>query len=210
MEKPFFEKFKKNPLFWIFSGRLFFLSLNLIFLIIVLLGIGSVITSTFSSDYKDHIDKALVINPMGPIVEQVIGSDDPLDNLSGDLPRELYVGDLLEVLETAASDNRVQNILLSLDNINGTGQAVLYDVGQALQRLQDAGKNIIAVGDYCTRSGYYLASFADEIIMNQDGGIELDGFGRHRLCFKELLEERDVGINVLRDGTYNSSVKRKL
>jgi protease-4 len=207
MEKPFFEKFKKNPLFWIFSGRLFFLSLNLIFLIIVLLGIGSVITSTFSSDYKDPTDKALVINPMGPIVEQVIGSDDPLDNLSGDLPKELYVGDLLEVLETAASDNRVQNILLSLDNINGTGQAVLYDVGQALQKLQDAGKNIIAVGDYYTRSGYYLASFADEIIMNTDGGIALDGFGRSRLFFKSFLEKIKVDFNVFRVGTYKSAVE---
>ena len=117
MEKPFFEKFKKNPLFWIFSGRLFFLSLNIIFLIIVLIGIGSFFTSIFSSDYKDPTGKALVINPMGPIVEQITGSNDPLDNLSGDLPRELYVGDLLEVLETAASDNRVENTLLSLDNI---------------------------------------------------------------------------------------------
>ena len=207
MEKTLLEKFKRNPLFWIFSGRLFFLSLNIIFLIIVLLGTGSFITSIFTNDYKDPTDKALVINPIGPIVEQVIGSDDPLDNLSGDLPRELYVGDLLEVLETAASDNRVQNILLSLDNINGTGQAVLYDVGQALQKLQDAGKNIIAVGDYYTRSGYYLASFADEIIMNTDGGIALDGFGRNRLFFKSFLEKIKVDFNVFRVGTYKSAVE---
>ena len=144
---------------------------------------------------------------MGPIVEQVAGSDDPFDNLSGDLPRELYVGDLLEVLETAASDDRVQDIILSLDNINGTGQAVLYDVGNALQKIQEADKNIIAVGDYFTRSGYYLASFADEIIMNSDGLVEMDGFGRSRLFYKSFLDKIKVDFNVFRVGTFKSAVE---
>jgi len=105
-QKTFFEKFKKNPLFWIFSGQLFFLSLNVIFLIALLIGVISFISSIFMDEFDDPTDKALVIRPLGPIVEQVAGSDDPFDNLSGDLPRELYVGDLLEVLETAASDDR--------------------------------------------------------------------------------------------------------
>ena len=197
-QKTFFEKFKKNPLFWIFSGELFFLSLNIIFLIVLLVGLISFISSIFVDDFDDPTDKALVIRPMGPIVEQVAGSNDPIDNLSGNLPRELYVGDLLEVLDAAASDQRVQNIILSLDNIDGTGQAVLYDVGNALQKLQEADKNIIAVGDYYTRSGYYLASFADEIIMNTDGIVEMYGFGRSRLFYKSFLDKIKVDFNIFR------------
>ena len=206
-QKTFFEKFKKNPLFWIFSGQLFFLSLNVIFLIALLIGVISFISSIFVDEFDDPTDKALVIRPLGPIVEQVVGSDDPFDNLSGNLPRELYVGDLLEVLETAASDDRVQDIVLSLDNINGTGQAVLYDVGNALQKIQEADKNIIAVGDYYTRSGYYLASFADEIIMNSDGLVEMDGFGRSRLFYKSFLDKIKVDFNVFRVGTFKSAVE---
>ena len=206
-QKTFFEKFKKNPLFWIFSGQLFFLSLNVIFLIALLIGVISFISSIFIDEFDEPTDKALVIRPLGPIVEQVAGSDDPFDNLSGDLPRELYVGDLLEVLETAASDDRVQDIILSLDNINGTGQAVLYDVGNALQKIQEADKNIIAVGDYFTRSGYYLASFADEIIMNSDGLVEMDGFGRSRLFYKSFLDKIKVDFNVFRVGTFKSAVE---
>ncbi len=206
-QKTFFEKFKKNPLFWIFSGQLFFLSLNAIFLIALLIGVISFISSIFVDEFDDPTDKALVIRPLGPIVEQVVGSDDPFDNLSGNLPRELYVGDLLEVLETAASDDRVQDIVLSLDNINGTGQAVLYDVGNALQKIQEADKNIIAVGDYYTRSGYYLASFADEIIMNSDGLVEMDGFGRSRLFYKSFLDKIKVDFNVFRVGTFKSAVE---
>ena len=206
-QKTLFEKFKRNPLFWLFSGKLFFLSLNIIFSIIIIISIFSFISSLFISEFKDPTSKALVISPMGPIVEQITGSNDPFEQLSGDVPRELYVGDLLEVLESAAQDERVQNVLLRLDNIDGTGQAVLYDVGVALQRIQDAGKTIIAVGDYYSRSGYYLASYADEIIMNNDGVVGIDGFGRSRLFFKSFLDKIKVDFNVFRVGTYKSAVE---
>jgi len=206
-QKSFLEKFKQNPFFWIFSGELFFLSLNIIFLFAILIGMVSFIGSIFSNNFEDPTDKALVINPMGPIVEQVAGSNDPFDNLSGAMPKELYVGDLLEVLEAAASDERVQNVLLRLDNISGTGQTVLYDVGVALQKIKDSGKNIVAIGDYYTRDGYYLASFANEIIMNPDGGIDFNGFGRSKLYYKSFLDKLKVDINIFKVGTFKSAVE---
>ena len=206
-QKSFLEKFKQNPFFWIFSGELFFLSLNIIFLFAILIGMVSFIGSIFSNNFEDPTDKALVINPMGPIVEQVAGSNDPFNNLSGAMPIELYVGDLLEVLEAAASDERVQNVLLRLDNISGTGQTVLYDVGVALQKIKDSGKNIVAIGDYYTRDGYYLASFANEIIMNPDGGIDFNGFGRSKLYYKSFLDKLKVDINIFKVGTFKSAVE---
>ena len=206
-QKTFFEKFKQNPFFWIFSGELFFLSLNMIFLLAILIGLISFIGSIFSNNYEDPTDKVLIINPPGPIVEQIAGSNDPIDNLSGSLPRELYVGDLLQVLETAALDERVNDILLSLDNVAGTGQTVLYDVGIALQGLKDAGKYIIAIGDYFSRDGYYLASFADEIIMNPDGGVLFDGFGRSKLYYKSFLDKLKIDFNIFKVGTFKSAVE---
>ena len=206
-QKTLIEKLKRNPFFWIFSGKFFFLSLNIIFSIGILLVVFSFLSSVFVNDLKDPTNKALVINPLGPIVEQIAGSDDPLEELRGNLPKELYVGDLLEVLEAATEDSRVQNILLSLDNIDGTGQTVLYDIGIGLQNFKDAGKKIVAVGDSYSRSGYYLASFADEIIMNTDGAIMIDGFGRNRLFFRSFLDRIKVDFNIFRVGTFKSAVE---
>ena len=206
-EKTFFEKFKRNPLFWIFSGDLFFFTLNIIFLIALIIAVFSFLSSLLVDEFEDPTDKALVINPIGPIVEQVVGSNDPFEGFTNDTPRELFVGDLLEVLNSAADDDRVQSILLRLDNIDGTGQSVLFDVGNALKRLKDSGKKIIAVGDYYTRSSYYLASFADEIILNKDGIIELYGFQRSRLFFKSLLDKLKIDFNVFRVGTFKSAVE---
>ena len=206
-QKSLFQKIKENPFSWLFSGELFFLTLNSLFLLVVLLAIISFIASFFTKDFEDPSGKALVLSPAGPIVEQVAGSDDPFDVIRGQGPSELYVGDLLEVLESASNDDRVTDIVLRLDNIEGTGQAVLYDVGNVLQKVKDSGKNIIAVGDSYGRSGYYLASFADEVIMDPDGFIFVDGFGRSKLYFKAFLDKLKIDFNIFRVGTFKSAVE---
>ncbi|HJL96499.1 MAG TPA: signal peptide peptidase SppA [SAR86 cluster bacterium] len=206
-QKSFFQRLKENPFSWLFSGELFFLSLNSLFVLIVLISIISSITSLFTDSYEDPTGKALVLAPPGPIVEQVAVTNDPFSLVNGSLPSELYVGDLLEVLETASTDKRVTDIVLRLDNIDGTGQVVLYDIGSALQKIRDAGKNIIAVGDSYSRSAYYLASFANEIIMNPDGWLFLDGFGRSKLYYKSFLDKFKIDFNIFRVGTFKSAVE---
>ena len=57
-QKTLFEKFKSNPLFWLFSGKLFFLSLNIIFSIVIIISFFSFISSFFVNEYKDPTNKA--------------------------------------------------------------------------------------------------------------------------------------------------------
>ena len=206
--KTRFQKFKENPLSWMFNGDLFFLTLNSIFLLMVIFIIISIFSSIFSNNLVDPEGKALVINPNGPIVEQISGPSDPFQTLlMGEQSSELYVGDLLEVLEAASNDKRIKDLVLRLDNISGTGQAVLYDVGLALKKVKDSGKRIIAIGDEYSESGFYLASFADEIIMNPEGWILLDGFDRSKMYYKSFLDKLKISANVIRVGTFKSAVE---
>ena len=206
--KTRFQKFKENPLSWMFNGDLFFLTLNSIFLLMVIFIIISIFSSIFSNNLVDPEGKALVINPAGPIVEQISGPSDPFQTLlMGEQSSELYVGDLLEVLEAASNDKRIKDLVLRLDNISGTGQAVLYDVGLALKKVKDSGKRIIAIGDEYSESGFYLASFADEIIMNPEGWILLDGFDRSKMYYKSFLDKLKISANVIRVGTFKSAVE---
>ena len=206
--KTRFQKIKENPLSWMFNGDLFFLTLNSIFLLMVIFIIISIFSSIFSNNLVDPEGKALVLNPAGPIVEQISGPSDPFQTLlMGEQSSELYVGDLLEVLEAASNDKRIKDLVLRLDNISGTGQAVLYDVGLALKKVKDSGKRIIAIGDEYSESGFYLASFADEIIMNPEGWILLDGFGRSKMYYKSFLDKLKISANVIRVGTFKSAVE---
>jgi protease-4 len=206
--KTRFQKIKENPFGWMFTGDLFFLTLNSIFLMMVIFIIISIFSSIFSNNLVDPEGKALVINPNGPIVEQVSSPSDPFQILlTGEQSSELYVGDLLEVLEAASKDERIKDLVLRLDNISGTGQAVLYDVGLALKKVKDSGKRITAIGDDYSESGFYLASFADEIIMNPEGWILLDGFDRSKMYYKSFLDKLKISANVIRVGTFKSAVE---
>ena len=206
--KTRFQKIKENPFGWMFTGDLFFLTLNSIFLMMVVFIIISIFSSIFSNNLIDPEGKALVINPSGPIVEQISGPSDPFQTLlTGQQSSELYVGDLLEVLEAASNDERIKDLVLRLDNISGTGQAVLYDVGLALKNVKESGKRIIAIGDDYSESGFYLASFADEIIMNPEGWILLDGFDRSKMYYKSFLDKLKISANVIRVGTFKSAVE---
>ena len=206
--KTRFQKIKENPFGWMFTGDLFFLTLNSIFLMMVVFIIISIFSSIFSNNLIDPEGKALVINPSGPIVEQISGPSDPFQTLlTGQQSSELYVGDLLEVLEAASNDERIKDLVLRLDNISGTGQAVLFDVGLALKNVKESGKRIIAIGDDYSESGFYLASFADEIIMNPEGWILLDGFDRSKMYYKSFLDKLKISANVIRVGTFKSAVE---
>ena len=181
----------KIDLFWQRVTTARSLAANLLFLLIVLIVLVAILGSIFSgSELPDPEGKALVLDPQGPIVEQVSGSLDPLNFvLYGPPTPGVNARDLLFALKTAKEDERIKHIILKLDNIGGTGQTVLYDVGQALQELKDSGKNIVAVADYYNQSSYYLASFANEIVLHPDGEIYIVGYSRIRTYYKSLIDK---------------------
>ena len=199
----------KIDLFWQRVTTARSLAANLLFLLIVLIVLVAILGSIFSgSELPDPEGKALVLDPQGPIVEQVSGSLDPLDLvLYGPPTRGVNARDLLFALKTAKEDDRIKHIILKLDNIDGTGQTVLYDVGQALQELKDSGKNIVAVADYYNQSSYYLASFANEIVLHPDGEIYIGGYSRIRTYYKSLIDKLEVTVNLFQVGTYKSAME---
>ncbi|HIC26655.1 MAG TPA: hypothetical protein EYO81_00165, partial [Gammaproteobacteria bacterium] len=108
---------------WVTTARKF--TINLLFLLIILIVVFSILGSIFSSNkIPDPEGKALVFNPNGPIVEQLSGLGDPIDILlSGGLSGpEVNVRDVLFTLEAAQKDERIEHVILRLDNIYGTGQ----------------------------------------------------------------------------------------
>ena len=132
------EKTTRTKRIWDLISKIRSFLSNLIFLLILGAITVVIVSSLFDDDLKDPEGKALVINPQGPIVEQIQGSGDPLSFiLQGQPQKEVLVGNLLDILEAAEDDERIKFIVLKLDNIYGTGQTVLFDIGQALKKLKD-------------------------------------------------------------------------
>ena len=202
------EKTTRTKRIWDLISKIRSFLSNLVFLLILGSITVVIVFSLFDDDLKDPEGKALVINPQGPIVEQIQGSGDPLSFiLQGQPQKEVLVGNLLDILEAAEDDERIKFIVLKLDNIYGTGQTVLFDIGQVLKKLKEKGKIIISIGDAYDESAYYLASFSNEIILNPDGFIFLDGYSRYRTYFKSFLEKLKVSVNLFRVGKYKSAME---
>ncbi len=148
---------------------------------------------------------ALVLKLDGILVEQKRPID-PMELITGqgnDRPKEILMADLLMAIEEAASDDRIQGIVLQPGQMSG-GLAKLEEVGQALERFKASGKPVIAQAGWLDQGNYFLASFADEIQLNPGGVVSIDGFGMYRVYYKEALEKLKVNTHLFRVGKYKS------
>ena len=185
-----------------FTRRLVF---NLIFLIVLIAFIGAF----FASRPMLAPRTALVLDPKGSIVEQY--SADPaqraLSNLAGNGTKEVQLRDVLSVIETATKDQRIERIVLIPDEIEGAGLATLRDIGMALDRFRAGGKEVIAVSGGMDQNQYFLAAHANEILLDPDGSVLLEGFANYRSYFKDALDKLGVDVHLIKVGTFKSAAE---
>jgi len=155
---------------------------------------------------------ALVLNLVGDLVEQK-QEVSPLDAFiiealdEKEKKPELLLANLLDVIAKAKNDDRVQILVLQLQGLKSAGLSKLQDVGTALIDFKRSGKKIIALGDQYTQDQYYLASHADDIWLNPQGFMLLDGYGRYKMYFKSALEKLSINQHIFRVGTFKSAVE---
>ena len=177
----------------------------------------SIITILFfvlfqSTGVKVQDGSALVLNPKGSIVEQK-SLVNPLDSIiSGNRTIEVSLRDLLAAINHAKSDGRITLLVLDLEKMGEASLGHLEEIGLALKEFKSSGKKIIAVGSSYTQTQYYIASFADEILLeggslNPLGGVMLTGLSIHPLYYKNLLDKLDLDFRVFAAGEYKDAVE---
>jgi protease-4 len=151
---------------------------------------------------------ALVMNLDGVVVDQATERS-PFEVLSGssDVVQEIEVRDVVEALDRAATDDRIETVVLDLDRFMGAGQANLQAIGEAIRRVKAAGKPVRAYAAAYLDDGYYLAAQANEAWVDPLGGVLLAGPGGAGLYFKDALAKLGVGVEVFRVGTFKSAVE---
>ena len=152
---------------------------------------------------------ALVIQPNGFLVEQLEG--DPLDRalaeLAGDGKPQTLVQDIVEALDYAKDDDRIELVFLELSSVLGGGLSKLQHVAAAIEDFKASGKTVVASADFMTQQGYYLAAHADEIYLHPEGLLVLQGYGRFRNYYKDAIDLLRIDWNVFRVGTHKSAVE---
>ncbi len=118
----------------------------------------------------------------------------------------LSLTDIIATIRKAKDDPNIEGIYLTANMPNG-GMAGISEVRKALQEFKESGKFVVAYADQYSQSGYFLASVADQIYLNPQGMIELNGIYVSNVFFKEALENLGVEMQIFKVGTYKGAVE---
>ena len=152
---------------------------------------------------------ALVIAPEGSLVEQLAGNprQRALDEALGNLRDQTLLWDLTDSIHAAASDKRIQVLVLDLDKLEAATQPSLAELAASVREFRATGKKVIAYGSEFTQERYYLAAQADEVYLDPMGFLLVQGYDRYRTYLKDALDKLGVDINVFRVGQFKSAVE---
>ena len=140
-------------------------------------------------------------------------SSDPLagiDLMTLQTTRQLSLFKALRAIEAAGADDRIKGIYLRMNGTGGvTGSAILEELREALVEFKQSGKFIVAYNETYSQGQYYLASVADKIYLQPEGGMEWSGLASDVMFYKGLLDKLDLRAEVFRPTAckYKSAVE---
>ena len=179
---------------------------NLVFLLLVI-----VIVAALAQGDRPLLPSgvALLVMPHGRLVEELSG--DPVDRAVGrsfeDEEPETLLRDLLDAIDAAAEDDRIEALVLDLDGLWGGGLPKLQEVAAAVDRFRASGKHVVAYGGGYSQEQYLIAAHADEVLMDPQGMVLLEGYGTWQLYYRAAIEKLEISWNVFRVGEYKSFVE---
>lgn len=187
--------------------------LNLLFIFLVLVGVGIWMQIGNGSNSEQTARGALLLDISGVIVDKpstnhrlgALGRQ--LFGASSDRLQENSLFDIVNAIRQAKDDRNITGIVLDLKNFTGADQPSMRYIGKALREFRDSGKPVFAVGENYSQGQYYLASFANKIWLSPQGQVDLHGFATNGLYYKTLLDKLKVSTHVFRVGTYKSAVE---
>ena len=152
---------------------------------------------------------ALFIKPSGALVEQLAGDpyDRALNELIGEKQMQTLVQDIVDALEYARTDDRINAVHLELSGLRSAGLSKLQRIAAAIDSFQESGKPVVASADSFAQQAYYLAAHADELYIHPEGILFLQGYGQYRNYFKDAIDLLRIDWNVFRVGTHKSFVE---
>lgn len=178
--------------------------------LLLLLFVFAIFVGAMSGTVPQLPDRAaLFIKPMGVIVEELEG--DPFDRAVAELLEEAQpqtvLQDIVDALEYASDDERIGAVHIELSALGAAGLPKLQRIARAIEDFQESGKPVIASADFMTQQAYFIAAHADEVYLNPEGGILLQGYGRFRTYFSDAIEKLQLDWNIFKVGTFKSAVE---
>lgn len=180
---------------------------SLIFLLILIVIPVGIYLAVHHSAPPVPSKAVLVVDPVGTLSEQESGVGSLIQGIVSNEEKPSVVRKLITALDRARTDDRIKEVLLKLDDLDGAEPGQLQDLVAAIDRFKQSGKPVNAWSDAYGQSQYELASHADKVFVDPLGYVLLTGYGAYHEYYKDALDKLGVTVNVFRVGKYKSYVE---
>lgn len=173
-------------------------------LIVGVMGLTGIALSSSGPETVVKESTVFTLDLNGTIKERYQAS--PLDRFLDEEITTQGLDDILASIHKAKNNPQIKGIYLNAGTFV-CQPASLKAIRNALNDFKTSGKFIIAYGDAYSQSSYYLASTADEVIVNPAGTLSWHGLSSQTLFLKDLLDKIGVRMQIFRAGNYKSAVE---
>ena len=182
-------------------GMFFFSILWILFLV----GIAAVAGSEKKADVKPNSVLKLDLNYEIP--EMTNSNPFASMDFTSFKPRKATgLNDIVQALKSAKSDKNIKGIYIEM-GVNPNGYATLEVIRNLLVDFKKSGKFVYAYGSMVSQKSYYISSVADKIMLNPSGGMEITGFGREIMYYKNALDKLGIEVQDFHCGQFKSAIE---
>jgi len=166
---------------------------------VILLGIFFVIITTMIGAFSPKPEYIGNNSVLHMDLKQKIGdvSFSYLDKTTFEVVEQVGLVDILNAIETAKTDDRVEGIYLNAAQIN-CGMGILKDIREALEDFKTSGKFIVSYNENYSNKSYYLGSVADEVYIYPTGMFGVTGLGAEIPFLKGTLDMLGIDMQIIR------------
>ncbi len=188
-------------------------------LVVIVSALLSVLLVTFLfvgmlSSFSSSFDKVTVLQPHsvyhieldGGLVERSSKPGGDMFKKAFGMSSSLGLNEILANIEKAKDDPNVEGIRLDCGAVPAD-YASLKEIRDALADFKTSGKFVVAYADQYSQDMYYLASVADEVLLNPVGSLSFKGIACEITFYKNMFDKLGVEMQITRVGSFKSAVE---
>lgn len=111
---------------------------------------------------------------------------------------------VIEQLHHVATGDRYKGVVIYLDQ-PGFSRTQAMTIGRAMKKVRSAGKKVLVFAQAYDLRSYLLASYADLILLQHHGSVELAGMSMEQMYLAGLLKKIGVKADLLQIGKYKGA-----
>jgi protease-4 len=193
-----------KTLFAVIFGNVIFYGFFILILLAMIIG------ASLNSDKSDEIsipkNTILQLNLSGALTDM---SQKPNMNFGSNSDDEASysIYQIIEAIEKAGQDDDIAALHIPLAMNMEASYAQLELIRTAISKFKQSKKPVIAYGEMATQKSYYLATLADKIYVNPEGGMDIRGFGAQLTFFKNMLDKLEIQPQIFYAGKFKSATE---